>query len=493
MISVSALRLTIEVLCFISLLCLLLVVTPNAFLAPEKGTQKPVTVDAPEQVDKVAEVQIKSALKILREGRSGVIYVIIRNISNVPIKVQDVIITVDTANPDASIPEQNNFIKFMLTGLEWDKELLPQQSQKLRIDVEAKGQIEEGQHLLLVEVVIQWNRDNKPLTRSLFASQDFNVEVLAASGILSVLGVSSILFLPGFLGVAVFIVLQRLWDKYWKGEKWQLDLKSPESWVLVLTISIPALLLYPVLSLWWFGDRRNLLKGYGMPDIALLWFASIIAAVLIWIIITGVKWSIERYIKNHYQSRLESYEVSLKIKSTDTPTELLSKLAKRWDWQSRTFFSKLRFVSRRQSDEEPQPTHPSQRKVLTFPKDYPLPVEVKVDGVAESYFLVEPPKGEAAQVLVLPAIDYKYQEPKGQPAEVRAKFDQFESKLIAAIKAWDVGEIARLFEEGTNDKWLKVEWAKFSSNGGKVPRYVGKGQYTPRPDEIIRFFNQQRR
>jgi hypothetical protein len=312
---------------------LLLVATVSVFGAPRnrgRARRRPhkrpnkVAVapapEVPEQVDKVAEVQVRSALKVLQEGRSGIVYVIVRNISSVPLKLQDVVLT----------PDNKKFIQATIPDLHRGKELLPQQNEVLTVQVAANGQIEEGAHLLLIEVKLAWNKNGKELTGSLFASQDFGVEVLGASGILSVLGVSSILFLPGFLGVTGFIVLKRLSQKYSEGEKWVLDLKSPEFWMLALIASVPAVLIYPRLSKWWFGEARNYLKGYGLPDVALIGVASISIGLVLGAIYKGITWFIGLVTKN-YQKQINTYEESLMPTPTDDPRQLLDNLTKRWD------------------------------------------------------------------------------------------------------------------------------------------------------------------
>jgi hypothetical protein len=218
----SSSRISKQLILSASLVCLPgILTTPSA---SQRTTQKTATKqvqaasaatptpEVPDQVDKVAEVQIKSAVKVLQEGRPGVVFVIVRNISNVPVAITKVDVTID-GKETSQDPTQDS-IKATITGLTPEQPVLPQHAQKLKVDLSAR-QIEEGTHLLLVQVDLKWNKNNQPLTGSLFASYDFSVEVIALSGVLSVLGASSILFLPGFLAVTVFFVLNRLWGKWW--------------------------------------------------------------------------------------------------------------------------------------------------------------------------------------------------------------------------------------------------------------------------------------
>lgn len=483
------------------LACLFLIVAAaGAFAAAGKQPQKTGTTPAPEvpeQVDKVAEVQVKSALKVLQEGRPGVIYLIIRNISNVPIKVQDVILT----------PDNKNFIQASSADLERGKELLPQQAQKLEVLVSANGQIEEGSHLLLVEVAIEWKKNDKPLTGRLFASQDFSVEVLGASGILSVLGVSSILFLPGFLGVTGFIVLKRLSQKYSAGEKWELDLKSPEFWMMALIASVPAVLLYPRLSKWWFGEARNYLKGYGLSDVALLGIASIGVGLGVGITYKAVTGGFGLMLKK-YQSQIESYAESLEPMPTDTPPQLLDKLARRWDWMSRSRWRQLRLVQRLPPNGDPLPLEPNGP---SFSKGYPKYVEVSERVLAgavaagqpvqpalrgESYFLVGPLEKGVSQQLVVPPITYKYI--ASPDVSQTAAYRQFRTDLDLQIRnrggrltPYDVGRIAALFNQGVSAQWLEVNWGATAADEEKFPHSADEEQLIYRPNKLVRFFSQE--
>ncbi len=484
----SSSRISKQLILSASLVCLPgILTTPSA---SQRTTQKTATKhvqaasaatptpEVPDQVDKVAEVQIKSAVKVLQEGRPGVVFVIVRNISNVPVAITNVDVTID--GKESSQDTSKDSIKATITGLTPEQMVLPQHAQKLKLDLSAR-QIEEGTHLLLVQVDLKWDKNNKPLTGSLFASYDFSVEVLALSGVLSVLGASSILFLPGFLAVTVFFVLNRLWGKLWQGEKWQLDWKSPEFWMAALTVSLVAPYIYRQVSRWWLGETRDYLKGYGLSDIVLIWFASISISIGCWGIYRIIRESIVRWIENKRQ-RLANYGESLELEQDDRPNELLDKLARRWEWDGLSLFKKLRIISNPAA-----PVNPDERKLSTFPQEYPQHVGIRVDGLDESYFLVGPIPKQAVQILVVPPIEYAYIEPKGarQPP-----YEAFRQELDAEMKRnpSNVGRIAALFTQGSVNAWLDVNWGKLTSGNEKAPRFVRPGQLIYRPDLRVPFF-----
>jgi len=429
-------------------------------------------------VDKVAEVQIKSAVKVLQEGQPGVVLVIVRNISNVPVAITKVDVTID-GKETSQDPTQDS-IKATITGLTPEQPVLPQHAQKLKVDLSAR-QIEEGTHLLLVQVDLKWNKNNQPLTGSLFASYDFSVEVIALSGVLSVLGASSILFLPGFLAVTVFFVLNRLWGKWWQGEKWQLDWKSPEFWMVALTVSLVAPYIYRWVSPWRFGETRDYLKGYGLSDVVLIWFASISISIVCWGIYRIIRETIVWWIENQ-RRRLVNYGDSLELDPNDNPNELLSKLARRWEWDGLSLLKKLRIIRNPAA-----PVDLDEGKVNTFPQEYPKHVEIRVDGFDESFFLVGPIPKQAAQILVVPPIEYAYIAPKGarQP-----QYEAFRQELDTEMRRnpSDVGRIAELFTQGSDNGWLNVNWTRLRSRQEKAPRFVRQAQLIYRPDLRVQFF-----
>ena len=453
--------------------------------AQKGGSKTPQVIptpspEVPEQVDKVAEVQVKSALKVLQEGRSGVVYVLIRNISNVPITVARIVTTTD----------DQKTINANVTEFQPGQTVLPQQATIAKLDLSAAGQIREGAHLLLVQVDLQWTRNNKLLTGSLFASQEFNVEVLAVSGLLSVLGASSILFLPGFLAVTVFFVLNRLWGKYMQGEKWQLDLKSPEFWMAVLTLSLLAPYLYPLISGWYFGQKRDYRNGYGLSDVVLIWFGSIILSLVIWAIYRTVREFIVWFIETKRKS-LANYGAALDLEPGDEPTELFNKLVQRWDWNTFSLSQKLKIIKNKgqrhaggEDDQTPR----------GFSEGYPQYGVVTIKGVDEGYFLIEPVRGgDAAQTLIVPPVEYRYRElPDDALPDVRTAYEEFRRELDGEIsqRSWNVRRIAQLFQVGANN-WLDVNWGRLQSGHEKTPRLISNRQFTRQPDARIFLFRQR--
>jgi|GEM_PF-3319019 hypothetical protein len=482
-------RISKQLIIFTTFACVVLL---SISTTPQSAAQTKRTLTAtptpapevPEQVDKVADVQVKSPVKVLQEGRPGVVYVIVRNISNVPITITQFNVTIDRKDLN------NNPIKATPADFVAGQIIQPQHVQTLQVDLKADGQVEEGAHLLLIQIDVQWIKDGKPLTGSLIASHDFTVEVLALSGLLSVLGASSILFLPGFLAVTVFFILNRLWGKYFTGEQSQFDWKSPEFWMAALTVSLVAPYIYPWVSRLRFGERRDYRKGYGLSDVVLIWFASILGSLVCWIVYRVIRRFIVGYIEKQ-RSKLANYGDSLDLGPGDEPDALLDKWARRKEWEDLSLLQKLRII---RNPNAPLQTGAKERKVSTFSQGYPEYVEITVNGSAESFFLIEPLKKQAAQVLVVPQIDYRYVEPQDSSANTQQAYDEFRRVLDAAIRseALDVGGIAELFRQGKAGGLLEVSWGEFASRDEKSPRFVSPRQLNYRPDARVPFFRQEK-
>jgi hypothetical protein len=226
--------------------------------------------------------------------------------------------------------------------------------------------------------------------------------------------------------------------------------------------------------------------------VALLWFASIIAAVLIWVLVTSVQWFVERHV-NSYRARMVAYGEGLEPTESDAPHELLDKWAKRRDWEGRPLLRKLQIITGSKPDGEPPPKLARPQNV-TFPKGYPRYVEVQ--GDEGSYFLLEPPNKKEAQVWVVPPVSYRYRD-LNDPDEV-AQQETFRGELDALlkgregkVKAFDIGLVAELFRRGVASNWLEVKWATSSSAvEPKPPHRVPKSKLDFKLNPNVEFFKQ---
>lgn len=251
-----------------------------------------------ETIDKIATIEIKTALTQLQEHQRGIIYVIIRNITDIPIRIAQV-----TGNkPD--------FINLQVLPADSIVTLAAQQAYTYDVVISLKDAIQTGKHLLLFNARLEWERNGQVFRGNLIASHGLETGVIGESEILKLIGVPSFLLLPGFLMVMVFMTI---WNRF---QQLQISLNatSAKFWLIAITLSLLTAPLYPII-MDIFGTPRNYLAGYGLFDVFLVWFGSLIAASSICLLILG---GIAFY---------KYYQKFRKIPTPyDTPYEILEKL-----------------------------------------------------------------------------------------------------------------------------------------------------------------------
>ncbi|HSF41429.1 MAG TPA: hypothetical protein VLT87_16640 [Thermoanaerobaculia bacterium] len=263
-----------------------------------------LTPQEPDSVEQVASLEVKTTAGPIVEYRPGKLYLIVTNTSKTPI---DLVSVTPRGRPE--------FVG--LTPIEplQRKGLLPRDIYVIPYQVNAKGRIRPGKHLLLFQATLEWQRGGRPASGSLVATQEIEVGVLGESEVLTALGVPTFLVLPGFLMMVTFALL-------WKhassrglpeGRTFPIEAKSAEFWLIAVTLSILTAFLYPRITAR-LGERRSYLEGYDLVDVIRVWTASIAAAALFYLAISALAaWRAAR-------------KSALVPASSDTPIELLRKL-----------------------------------------------------------------------------------------------------------------------------------------------------------------------
>jgi len=110
------------------------------------------------------------------------------------------------------------------------------------------------------------------------------VTTIAAPVMLSVLGVSDALKLvqiPSFLllpGALFLLTCELIWRISKSPSDFSFAFPTPSFWLVAITLSMAAALLYPEVT-GWFGARREYVSSFTFFDVLVVWFASIILAV----------------------------------------------------------------------------------------------------------------------------------------------------------------------------------------------------------------------
>jgi hypothetical protein len=169
----------------------------------------------PATIDTVITASLKTSIETLQDQQSRQIFVVVKNISTVPITV--------TRITSQTLPLITATIEDIGEGYR----LEPQQSNPFSMTLTAGNAVQPGKHLLVVRVDAEWEKAGQRTTGSLVLDKDFTVGVFGESAILQATAIPSVMLLPGFLLVTTLILLIKA---SWKTELLQLDLKKPEFW-----------------------------------------------------------------------------------------------------------------------------------------------------------------------------------------------------------------------------------------------------------------------
>lgn len=262
----------------------------------------------PDAVNKMAEVVIESALDEIQEQRSGDIYLVVKNISNVPITLAQIkgdkpdFITLDIPSINAK-------------GLSID----PQKAEVLKIPVKVGDKAHPSKQRIVFTAPFSWIKSGQAGSGSLIVPYTVNVNILGESDLLKLLGVPSLFFMPGFLMLEVILILLK---RVTPAQKKQVEFSASEVILISVTLSLVAALLYPHIT-GTIGQQRNYLTGYGLKDIYLLWFGSITIGLVFWSAMTGCLALINKY--KEYKKAVKERQRMPSEK--DSPIEILKKLS----------------------------------------------------------------------------------------------------------------------------------------------------------------------
>jgi hypothetical protein len=252
------------------------------------ATSVDVQERVPNAIDEIVTASLESTLETLQDQQSRPVFVLVKNIATVPVTVTRI-----TAWPPSRIVAA---VEDLGPGLR----LAPQQTHPFSITLTAGDAVQPGKHLLVVQVDTNWEEAGQRSTGSLVLSREFQAGVFGESEILQITALPSVLFLPGFLLVITLSWLFKSassipWWKTWVklNFDWlELDFKKPEFYYVAITVSLIAVLIYPLLTglvLSYLLRRpfssRDLLQGYGFTDIVWLWLGTIAIGLILWAVV----------------------------------------------------------------------------------------------------------------------------------------------------------------------------------------------------------------
>lgn len=272
----------------------------------------------PEAVDQMAEVRVEAAFDEIQEQRSEMIFLVLRNISSVPLTI------------DKILSYQPEFIQLTIPKLEKDEDkvLEPQAFRTFGITVTLTNRAHTGKQRILLEVPLKWVKLGRTGSGSLLVPYTVNVSILGESELLKLLGVPSLLFLPGFLMFSTILMLSKRVFLPW--EKLKVEFGAHEFALISISLSLIAALIYPKITKVFLVEERSYLKGYGLIDIFLVWFGSVAMGIIAWSATTcyRVSWDIYRQHRHAKQEAQRQAEIARRTPNEDdNPIKILEKMS----------------------------------------------------------------------------------------------------------------------------------------------------------------------
>ena len=190
----------------------------------------------------------------------------------------------------------------------------------VHLHVDADQPLQPGDALIVLTVAATDQVDFS--TTNTFASQKITFSVLGESGVLTVLGVPALLFVPG---IVFAVVLWALWTYVYPRAAFSVTGAAGFEgkvvmWVFALLPSLSFPFLYPIITSW-FGPRRDYRTSYGLDDILYVWLMAAAGAFVTWALALVV-----RYLTR--QVRRLGRHLFVPTRG-DRPPTLLAKLARR--------------------------------------------------------------------------------------------------------------------------------------------------------------------
>ena len=282
-------------------------------------------------LDKALDVQIKTALETLESSETGSIYVILKNNSARTISVTGVT-PIAKGNPfclngktrpaPSGGQADQDSLPFCFTSTFPAVTLSPYQTIIEELLVRAHQRVRAGKYLLVLQIATQSYEGGVPLRRNVVVSQAIDVAVLGESAILKVAGIPAFFLLPGTLLLLTISVCWSLEKRWWRapdGDEFPLKYTDPNFWLVSVTISLAiAFFLLMAEHRWYFAS-------YGLPDIGMIWFASILAGILCYLIWWTYRDERRKRAEAEQQQK-EKDEAARTFSEKDQPVDVISKL-----------------------------------------------------------------------------------------------------------------------------------------------------------------------
>ncbi len=383
---------------------------------------KPLATDV---LTSVVGMEIKGGDGIVSRQRPGMVQVVLKNQRDISVQVTGIrwfgpsFIELRAADADCEVevepPAQTN-----------PRQLGPYEQVVVPMLVCPREQIVPGKYSLLATASI--TAAGAPLT-VLSASRQVEVGVLGESELLNLLGVPSLLLLPGFLLLITWRILGSLRGAP-AAAGFELKPKEADFWAVAIALSLGFAFLYP-----WITERvlpegrRDYLVAYGLRDLVYVYSAAIVLGIF-----SYVCWRLVAMFGAAYKARQLARCLPL---DDDSAIAILEKLAR-------------------------------------AKGEIELPI-VHLKGTQPDWELFELYPWTTAEVIWLtPPIQLKMKSRFANPDESREAYNTLQR--VTTTPDLDVGVASEIVKDGKSKGWWTVEWGEV----GAV-----KGPTSKEPDTVI--------
>lgn len=238
-----------------------------------------VEAAAPETASSLATFEIKGTVPVLSRERPGTLHLILHNKQSRELALAELNWFapdfVDLVQNGHSCPEQGSgeASNLPMRLAPWDSLVIP-------VLVCPRPEIVPGKYTLVTTARLQVAGIN---VGTLSASQEVEIGVLGASDLLKVLGVPSLLLLPGFLLIVTWRILYRQSES--AASNPMLDPTKVDFWAVAVALSLGFSFAYPwVTGLLLSDGPRNYLLAYGLRDLVYVYTGAIAVGVVTFLI-----------------------------------------------------------------------------------------------------------------------------------------------------------------------------------------------------------------
>jgi hypothetical protein len=253
-------------------------------------------------VSKIAELEVKSGAGALDEHDVHTAHVVVKNRSPYPLDVTAAVKLPPIVAPPRSEGARDGAVPPL------QAKVSPQGTVALPLPLQA---IRRGKGTVVIEAALSWTDARCRRAAGLLASFEVETESRSVAELTKLLGVPTLLVLPGFLVLATSMLLWKLGIRVGRDKQFPLQKTDPEFWLVGILISLIAMLVaYPF--------KRDLLDTFTIEELVTLWLLCLFAGGLLHLV--GV------LVTNRVRAR-RARERTFVV--GDPPIAVLRKLAKR--------------------------------------------------------------------------------------------------------------------------------------------------------------------